>query len=238
MLFRRLPWVMLLSRYIPTLPTWRESAFAGFFGPIGVGAVFYTQVALEVLPDNGTRHHLRAVLRPVNFFLVLTSIVVHGITIPVGKGFQRARTLTQTRSITGLVGDGNNVSRLPPPISTTGKMPDTSSEGEQEQGQPSSTAIRFDLDGQPSPETKMNNATDEAGNLPGILSRPITPPRDSARQRSPGHRTPDIGLTPVTAASRRTRSREPSEVSWIEGEDTVTELADGSLRVERGRAKK
>ena len=49
MLVRRLPWVVLFvsgplrvrtllhaqSRFIPTLPTWREAAFAGFFGPIG-----------------------------------------------------------------------------------------------------------------------------------------------------------------------------------------------------------
>jgi hypothetical protein len=51
MLVRRLPWVMALvrwatpmvlsqpdmtqSRWIPTLPTWREAVFAGFFGPIG-----------------------------------------------------------------------------------------------------------------------------------------------------------------------------------------------------------
>jgi NhaP-type Na+/H+ or K+/H+ antiporter len=45
-------------RFIPALPTWKESAFAGFFGPIGVGAVFYVQVALERLPED--RERLRA----------------------------------------------------------------------------------------------------------------------------------------------------------------------------------
>lgn len=77
MLLRRVPWVVALVRYlvlvpfagmltvlntqhrfIPTLPTWKESAFAGFFGPIGVGAVFYVQVALERLPED--RERLRA----------------------------------------------------------------------------------------------------------------------------------------------------------------------------------
>ena len=76
MLLRRMPWVMLLvsapdcillprtpmltlqGRWIPALPTWRDTAFAGFFGPIGVGAIFYTQVALEFLPPD--REHLRA----------------------------------------------------------------------------------------------------------------------------------------------------------------------------------
>lgn len=59
MVCRRLPWVLLLSHWIPTLPTWKEAAFAGYFGPIGVGAIFYTQVALETIPDDGHRTHLR-----------------------------------------------------------------------------------------------------------------------------------------------------------------------------------
>lgn len=58
------------------MPTWREATFAGFFGPIGkfnhpftsknvlnstgVGAIFYTQVALEVIPNDGSRERLRA----------------------------------------------------------------------------------------------------------------------------------------------------------------------------------
>ncbi|EIW72414.1 hypothetical protein TREMEDRAFT_36687 [Tremella mesenterica DSM 1558] len=114
MLLRRLPWVIGLASFkmIPTLPTWRESAFAGFFGPIGVGAVFYNSIALEVIPVEG-RENLRAVVTPVVYFLVLTSVVIHGITIPVGKGFQRARTSTLSRSQTTTAGI---VSRLPPPV--------------------------------------------------------------------------------------------------------------------------
>lgn len=37
---------------------------------------------------------------PVNYFLVLTSIIVHGITIPVGKGFHSVRTRTINNSAT------------------------------------------------------------------------------------------------------------------------------------------
>jgi len=62
---------------------------------------------------NGRAHY--SVIKPVNYFLVLTSIIVHGVTIPVGKGFQHARTLTMSRSNTGLVGS-NTVSRLPTPV--------------------------------------------------------------------------------------------------------------------------
>jgi len=50
----------LQAHWIPTLPSWRDAIFAGYFGPIGVGAVFYTQVALEALPEDGSREHLRA----------------------------------------------------------------------------------------------------------------------------------------------------------------------------------
>lgn len=99
-------------KYIPTLPTYRESAFAGFFGPIGVGAVFYVQVALRELAE-AERERLTAVITPVVYFLVLTSVVVHGITIPIVKGFQSAarRTITLTRSTGNSTSD--LVSRLP-----------------------------------------------------------------------------------------------------------------------------
>ncbi len=51
MILRRVPWVLALMKAIPTLPTIKEAAFAGFFGPIGVGAVYYVQVALQTLPE-------------------------------------------------------------------------------------------------------------------------------------------------------------------------------------------
>ncbi|KAJ9107426.1 hypothetical protein QFC21_000877 [Naganishia friedmannii] len=114
MVLRRVPWVVALHRWIPTLPTWKESAFAGFFGPIGVGAVFYVQVALEKLPEE--RERLRAVITPVVYFLILTSVVVHGVTIPLAKGFSGVRRLTITRSAGATSASGaalNAVSRLP-----------------------------------------------------------------------------------------------------------------------------
>lgn len=46
----------------------------------------------------------------------MTSVVVHGITIPIGKGFQRVRTYTIPTSRTSGSGSGNNVSRLPPAV--------------------------------------------------------------------------------------------------------------------------
>ena len=107
---------------------------------VGVGAVFYVQIALEVLPNNPTSTHLREVITPVVYFLVLTSVIVHGVTIPIGKAGSRSMTLTRTltfsRSNTtanepGLDvgsddrrGNLHDVSRLPPPIlAGTGRLP-------------------------------------------------------------------------------------------------------------------
>jgi len=81
---------------MPALKGYGEGAFTGFFGCIGVSAVFYIQVALENIPEERTQ--LRAVIEPVVLFLVLTSVLIHGITIPVGKGFHHTLTITKTRS--------------------------------------------------------------------------------------------------------------------------------------------
>ncbi|TKY87330.1 hypothetical protein EX895_004007 [Sporisorium graminicola] len=104
LLLRRPPWVIAATKAIPALRDLKESSFAGWFGPIGVGAVFYIQVALKQLPDDGTRDHLRAVYSPVVLFMVFSSVLTHGITIPISKlgpgVMRRTATLTKTRSIT------------------------------------------------------------------------------------------------------------------------------------------
>lgn len=104
LVLRRPPWVIAATKLIPALRDFKESAFAGWFGPIGVGAVFYIQVALRQLPDDGTRDRLRAVYSPVVLFMVFASVLTHGITIPISKlgpgVMRRTATLTKTRSIT------------------------------------------------------------------------------------------------------------------------------------------
>ncbi|SJX62025.1 related to Na+/H+-exchanging protein [Sporisorium reilianum f. sp. reilianum] len=104
LLLRRPPWVIAATKAIPALRDLKESSFAGWFGPIGVGAVFYIQVALKQLPDDGTRDRLRAVYSPVVLFMVFSSVLTHGITIPISKlgpgVMRRTATLTKTRSIT------------------------------------------------------------------------------------------------------------------------------------------
>ncbi|KAI8049696.1 Sodium/hydrogen exchanger family-domain-containing protein [Syncephalis plumigaleata] len=52
LLFRRLPAVLALQWFIPALKTWREAAFAGWFGPMGVGALFFSTLAIEKMDED------------------------------------------------------------------------------------------------------------------------------------------------------------------------------------------
>lgn len=103
LVLRRLPWVVALTRAIPAITNLSESLFAGWFGPIGVGAVFYIQVALREIPDDGTRDRLRAVYTPVVLFCVFSSVLMHGVTIPIAKLgpniVRRTTSFSQRRTI-------------------------------------------------------------------------------------------------------------------------------------------
>ncbi|ODQ50175.1 hypothetical protein SAICODRAFT_10227 [Saitoella complicata NRRL Y-17804] len=89
---RRLPIVLALYKFMPTtIKNFREAMFAGFFGPIGVGAVFYAAIAYEQFEESKDerQHRLAELVIPVVYFLALSSIVVHGVTIPIIKLGQR-----------------------------------------------------------------------------------------------------------------------------------------------------
>lgn len=49
LLFRRLPWVLALHRFIPQTEEVRQAVFVGFFGPVGVSAIFYLYITLGFL---------------------------------------------------------------------------------------------------------------------------------------------------------------------------------------------
>lgn len=49
LLFRRLPWVFAVHKKIPQIEQVRQAIFVGFFGPVGVSAVFYLYITLEFL---------------------------------------------------------------------------------------------------------------------------------------------------------------------------------------------
>ncbi|KAK5829337.1 Sodium/hydrogen exchanger family-domain-containing protein [Linnemannia elongata] len=118
LLFRRLPFVMALKPLIPALNTYRDAAFAGWFGPIGVGAVFFSKLtAMMTSPEHLGEHahnleslmRIRAVIFPVVMFLVFSSVLIHGVTVPLlHLQYKYTRTWSRKRE------DANHaVTRLP-----------------------------------------------------------------------------------------------------------------------------
>jgi hypothetical protein len=96
LLFRRLPMVLTYHYLglIHQIEVLRHALFVGFFGPIGVSAIFYLYISKEFLADilvNGHErvdaHHLAECIDIVVWFLVICSIVVHGLSVPLGKLF-------------------------------------------------------------------------------------------------------------------------------------------------------
>jgi len=49
LILRRLPIMIALYKWIPDIKTFRGVVFSGHFGPIGIGAVFISTLAIEVL---------------------------------------------------------------------------------------------------------------------------------------------------------------------------------------------
>lgn len=88
LLLRRIPAMMVMYKLMPnTVKSWQEALFMGYFGPIGIGAVFYVEHARHLFPkvDVAETHEEEDLLRamgPVVYFLVLFSIIVHGLSIP------------------------------------------------------------------------------------------------------------------------------------------------------------
>jgi hypothetical protein len=106
LLFRRVPVVLAMHKYIPEIEHFHQAAFVGFFGPIGVSAIFYLYVSLDFLnnvtvddrPGAEVREdakRLQDVMRVVIWFLAICSIVVHGLSVPLGKlGYHLPRTMS------------------------------------------------------------------------------------------------------------------------------------------------
>ncbi|KAN0080849.1 Cation/H+ exchanger [Elaphomyces granulatus] len=78
LLFRRLPAIYLLRRFIPQISNRRLAFFTGFFGPIGISAIFYCCIAADFLRPFIDEHPelglLEAKLQVVVWYLVMSSI--------------------------------------------------------------------------------------------------------------------------------------------------------------------
>ncbi len=87
LLLRRLPVVLALYRWIPDIKTFREAVFSGHFGPVGVGAVFISTLAVSAMqapeqPPANQEQLVAASIQPIVAFMVLCSITIHGLSIP------------------------------------------------------------------------------------------------------------------------------------------------------------
>ncbi|KAL8627285.1 hypothetical protein Q9189_007002, partial [Teloschistes chrysophthalmus] len=92
LLFRRIPIVLLLKRFIPDIRTYREALFCGHFGPMGLGGLFLVieaRAQLETgesipLPRPPKNHPLKQEIEqvwPIVCFVLLGSTFVHGCSV-------------------------------------------------------------------------------------------------------------------------------------------------------------
>ena len=117
-LFRRIPIVLAMKRFIPDIRTYREALFCGHFGPMGVGAMFLVIEARAML-ENGTsipdahppKHskHKEAIetVWPVVSFIILGSTMVHGLSVAaISVGSHYTRKEGERAPLIGAESDG------------------------------------------------------------------------------------------------------------------------------------
>jgi sodium/hydrogen antiporter len=83
LLGRRLPVVLLLSRVLHL--RWREAVWLGWFGPIGIAAVFY----LTFLHERGL---VDAAVWDAGTLVIAISTVLHGVSAPAGRWLLRSES--------------------------------------------------------------------------------------------------------------------------------------------------
>ncbi|BAE61067.1 unnamed protein product [Aspergillus oryzae RIB40] len=135
--------------YIGQIEHLLQAAFVGFFGPIGVGAIFYLSVCREflqgIIVDGKVRDDAQKVSEAVDvvvWFLVICSIVVHGLSIPLVKaGYHLPRTISHALSV------GSTPEAEPVPIANVQHTHSTAtqdnSQGRKRPGAPRSTTLQI-----------------------------------------------------------------------------------------------
>lgn len=95
LIFRRIPAIFMVYKFMPkVVKDWKEALFMGYFGPIGIGAVFYVEHTRHLFPKPGEaltveEDNLTRAMIPVVYWLVLFSIIFHGLSIPALDLFYR-----------------------------------------------------------------------------------------------------------------------------------------------------
>ncbi|THV05186.1 hypothetical protein K435DRAFT_115986 [Dendrothele bispora CBS 962.96] len=123
LVLRRIPSIMFLYHWVDEINGWKEALFTGHFGPMGVGAIFVSTLALTRLPEpqdppQSNQEYVAAVMHPIVSFVVLGSIITHGLSIPfftMGRNFSRTLSIPVSstfRSINGTP-DWMNLTKAP-----------------------------------------------------------------------------------------------------------------------------
>lgn len=131
LLFRRVPSIFILQRKIWQIEHFRHALFVGFFGPIGVSAIFYLYVSIDFLDQlrvHGEEREdaakLKDAMTVVVWFLAICSIIVHGLSIPLGKiGYHIPRTISSALSTSGENIEPQNVHLHESPYSASAQGP-------------------------------------------------------------------------------------------------------------------
>jgi NhaP-type Na+/H+ or K+/H+ antiporter len=84
LLFRRLPMMVALGRFIPPIKDTADTALTGWFGPIGVAAIYYATLSVH---ETNTRMGWI-----VGSLVVAGSVVVYGVTTTAGTKFYGQET--------------------------------------------------------------------------------------------------------------------------------------------------
>ncbi|KEF59079.1 uncharacterized protein A1O9_03922 [Exophiala aquamarina CBS 119918] len=94
LLFRRLPAILVIGSKVSQIEHLWQAVFVGFFGPIGVSAIFYLMVSTKflgklTLNEKGVARediqYLQETMQLIVWFLAISSVVVHGLALPLAK---------------------------------------------------------------------------------------------------------------------------------------------------------
>ena len=118
LIFRRLPIILAFKPLLSQLTTWQEALFAGYFGPVGVAAIYYVQIVQDQFADSdqpAVLTRLATLTKPIIFFIVLSHIIVFGLSVPF---IQLGKTLPRTLS-----DFASSMSRANSTLSTSSRLP-------------------------------------------------------------------------------------------------------------------
>ncbi|KAJ1961512.1 hypothetical protein GGI12_003210 [Dipsacomyces acuminosporus] len=94
LVLRRLPILMATYKLISAVRTWQEAMFAGWMGPMGVSAIFYSIETMKQLShhENSNGGRVADIVYPIVCAVVFGSVLVHGVTIPLVLMGKRVKT--------------------------------------------------------------------------------------------------------------------------------------------------